>query len=100
MRSMSDAILIVPQEHSSTTQQLEAWMGLVAKTRKKTSLPQGENKNPDGITIPLSVAHSLDISSPRQFRQSQCAYNHASKIDTNVIAEKITKFADPFFTTR
>ncbi|TVU31136.1 hypothetical protein EJB05_22807, partial [Eragrostis curvula] len=55
----SDAIIIVPQEHSPTTQELEAWFGSLASARRTTQ------PHSDDIGIVSSGAHSPKVTSPR-----------------------------------
>jgi hypothetical protein len=63
--SFSDVIHIIPQEHSTTMQQIEAWLGAVDRSRKTTPLFQLENIESDGTTISSLDAHSLESVSLR-----------------------------------
>ncbi|TVT98462.1 hypothetical protein EJB05_56226, partial [Eragrostis curvula] len=78
-RSDSDAILIVPQEHSPTTQQLEAWLGSLARARKTTQ------SHSDDITIAFTVDCSPKVTQPRP--------KVMSRESTNVPAEKSPEVA-------
>jgi hypothetical protein len=63
--SFSDAIHIIPQEHSTTMQRIDAWLGTIDRSRKTTPLLQLENIESDGTTISSSDAHSAESISLR-----------------------------------
>lgn len=90
-KSNSDAIHIIPQEHSPTTQQLEAWMASVTNLRK-CSNDHDESKISGEIVIPnspkkntqteevtsLAKAHLLQGSHMQDIGDIDAAHNQPS----------------------
>jgi hypothetical protein len=114
--SFFNAIHIIPQEHSTTMQQIEAWLGTVDKSRKTTPLLQLENIESDGTTIssdahsPVSVSLRLtmkkleptnvstEMRAWRQLWKSRHVDNSPSETNGDVATEKrATKISGQFF---